>query len=179
MVTIQNAYVFRRDLRSRVFTGDELPTGAVTAFAGAVLPTGWLLCDGTVYNFSAYPNLGPVLGSTWGGNGVTTFAVPDMRGRLSVGAGTGAGLTARTLAANGGEETHILSTAELASHNHSLGSLNVLSSSLTTDNGTVGAGFTCIDQASATSGQSTQPNGTGNGHNTMPPFRVLNYIIKT
>jgi microcystin-dependent protein len=95
-----------------------IPTGSVLDFAGTVAPTNFLLCDGTIYNMSQYPNLGALLGSMYGGNGTTTFAVPDCRGRASIGVGQGSGLTNRALAGTGGEENHVNTIAELAAHNH-------------------------------------------------------------
>jgi len=100
--------------------GFIIPTGTVLDFAGAAAPTGFLLCDGASYPQSTYPALYTALGgasSPWGVSGAN-FSVPDLRGRVSVGVGTGASLTARALAAIGGEETHTLSVAELASHAH-------------------------------------------------------------
>jgi microcystin-dependent protein len=61
------------------------PIGSVTAFALATPPAGWLLCDGSIYSASAYPTLSVGLGSTYGGNGTTTFAVPNLKGRMPVG----------------------------------------------------------------------------------------------
>jgi microcystin-dependent protein len=61
------------------------PVGSVVAYALATPPAGWLLCNGTVHNISSYPTLGAGLGSTYGGNGTTTFAVPNLKGRMPVG----------------------------------------------------------------------------------------------
>lgn len=85
-----------------------------------------LLCDGTVYNIADYPYLGAIYGSTFGGNGFTTFGVPDLRGRVPLpydGAANrittaGCGINGDTLGAAGGSETHILTTAQLAAHTH-------------------------------------------------------------
>ena len=106
------------------------PVGSLQAYAGASAPTGWLLCNGTSYTTAAYPELYSVLGYTYGGSGAN-FNVPDLRGRVPMGAGTGAGLnasgtgaptgtaqTARTRGQWGGEETHLLSTSEMPSHSH-------------------------------------------------------------
>jgi microcystin-dependent protein len=101
-------------------TLNAVPTGTVHDFAGPLtaVPVGYLGCDGTIYNISQYPTLGALLGATFGGDGTTTFAVPDCRSRSSIGSGQGTGLTNRVLGANGGEETHVLSVAELANHAH-------------------------------------------------------------
>lgn len=106
----------------REFPGTPgIPTGTLTMFAGSSAPTGWQLCDGSAISRSTFSALFAVIGTTYGaGNGTTTFNVPDMRSRSPLGAGTGSGLSARTLAATGGEETHVLSTAELASHSHTI-----------------------------------------------------------
>jgi len=63
------------------------PIGAVTDYAGPAAPDGWLLCDGTVYPVASYPKLFVAIGNIYGGDGVTTFAVPDCRGRVIAGAG--------------------------------------------------------------------------------------------
>ena len=67
------------------------PIGAMIDFAGANAPTGWLLCDGTLYTKTAYPRLFAVIGNLYGGDGVSTFAVPDARARVTVGVGTTVG----------------------------------------------------------------------------------------
>lgn len=67
------------------------PIGAMIDFAGANAPTGWLLCDGTLYTATAYPRLFAAIGNLYGGDGVSTFAVPDARARMTVGVGTTVG----------------------------------------------------------------------------------------
>ena len=67
------------------------PIGALIDFAGNLAPTGWLLCDGTIYTKTQYPRLFAVIGNRFGGDGTSTFAVPDMRARVAVGTGTTVG----------------------------------------------------------------------------------------
>ena len=101
------------------------PVGGVVDFAGssANVPAGWLLCDGSAISRTSYSVLYAVIGTIWGaGDGSTTFTLPDLRGRVIVGAGSGPGLTPRALTATGGEETHVLLSSELASHNHAASS---------------------------------------------------------
>jgi microcystin-dependent protein len=95
----------------------SVPTGVVMDFAGATAPVGFLLCNGASYATASYPALFTVIGYTFGGSGAN-FNVPDLRSRVAVGAGQGSGLTNRTLGVTGGEETHTLVLAELASHTH-------------------------------------------------------------
>lgn len=99
-------------------TAGALPPGVVVPYAASLAPAGYLLCDGSSQLRASFANLFAVIGVTWGSADGTHFNVPDLRGRTIVGVGTGAGLSARTLAATGGEETHVLSVGELASHDH-------------------------------------------------------------
>lgn len=82
--------------------------GVIQMYAGATPPLGWLKCEGQAVSRAEYPALFAAIGTTWGaGNGTTTFNLPDLRGRAPIGAGTGSGLTARTLGTqNVGAETH-------------------------------------------------------------------------
>lgn len=91
--------------------------GEIIDYAGATPPLGWLLCDGNAYPTAGYPALFAVIGYAYGGSGAN-FCVPDLRGRSSIGAGQGPGLSPRALAGKGGEETHQLLIAELPAHNH-------------------------------------------------------------
>lgn len=99
--------------------GGNPPTGAVQMYLGTTAPTGYLMLDGSAVSRSTYSRLFALCGTTFGaGDGSTTFNLPDCRGRAIIGVGTGSGLTARALAATGGEETHVLATTEIPSHSH-------------------------------------------------------------
>lgn len=101
--------------------GLSFPIGGTIMWPATTVPALWLDCDGSAISRTTYADLFAVIGTTWGvGDGSTTFNLPDLRGRSIIGAGTGSGLTARTLAATGGAETHALSSAELAAHTHDL-----------------------------------------------------------
>lgn len=95
------------------------PVGSMIMFAGGTAPSGYFICDGSAVSRTTYADLFAVIGVTYGvGNGSSTFNLPDMRGRNPVGAGTGSGLTARTLGTQAGSETHTLSVSEMPSHDH-------------------------------------------------------------
>lgn len=79
--------------------------GTIKIFAGSHPPIGWLPCDGRLVKIREYPDLYTVVGDTFGGNGKTTFALPDLRGRVVVGAGRGDNLTPRDLGQSFGVET--------------------------------------------------------------------------
>lgn len=96
-----------------------MPAGSIIQFGGSLAPSGWVLCDGTQYDGTnpIYSRLFGAIGTNYGGLG-TTFNVPDLKGRVPVGYGSGAGLTNRNLNDKGGAETHTLATTEIPSHFH-------------------------------------------------------------
>jgi microcystin-dependent protein len=152
------------------------PTGSVQSFAGSAAPFGWLLCNGQTVSRTTYITLFTVIGTTFGaGDGVSTFTLPDMRGRISVAAGTGAGLTNRVLGAIGGEENHILTIGEMPSHTH-----DYVDTFRTGNQGTDNAfnSETAANETTTNQAKTTAATGGGAGHNVMQPFVVLNHIIK-
>ena len=171
-----------------------VPVGTINAYGNATPPTGWLLCNGQ--STTGYTALAAVVGAT----------VPDLRGRTIIGTGTGTGLTARTINATGGAETHTLTTSELSPHAHTMNFFSEVenaqhthnvtlaatpSGSLTTVAPSAGSGLiatgantssTTSDAQNATHQHkitgTTDNNGSGSAHNNMQPFYALNYIIK-
>ena len=109
--------------------GGSQPASASEPFLGQIEyygfnfpPRGWALCDGQLLPINQNQSLFSLLGTTFGGDGRTTFALPDMRGRIPVhdGGSAGTGLTRRPLGSRGGEEQNTLTQAELPSHTHTL-----------------------------------------------------------
>lgn len=92
--------------------------GEIKVFAGNYAPANWAFCEGQVLAIADHQNLYSVVGAAYGGNGVATFALPDLRGRVVVGTGTGVGLTPVMLGEAGGAETVALQTAQLPAHTH-------------------------------------------------------------
>lgn len=90
----------------------------IRQFAGNFAPRFWLFCQGQILSISQNTALFSLLGTTYGGNGTTTFAVPDTRGRVMVGTGQGPGLPNVVLGQISGTPTHTLLTTELPAHNH-------------------------------------------------------------
>lgn len=83
-------------------------------------PRGWAFCDGQLLPIAQNTALFSLLGTTFGGDGRTTFGLPDLRGRVAIGEGTGAGLTPQRLGERSGAETHTLSVSQIPSHNHAV-----------------------------------------------------------
>ncbi|MDQ0346155.1 phage tail protein [Ancylobacter vacuolatus] len=96
----------------------ECYVGEIRLFAGKKPPRGWALCDGKLLPVIGNEALFVLLGATWGGDGHTSFALPDLRGRLMVGAGQGTGLTSRLLGAVGGVKEVTLTHSQIAAHKH-------------------------------------------------------------
>jgi len=154
---------------STSFAAPSFEPGMILPYGGASAPAGWLVCNGAAVSRTTYANLFSVLGTTYGvGDGTTTFNVPDFLGRTVLGAGAGAGLTVRARGDKGGEETHVLTVAELAAHNHSYNSFNTIGA-------TASGGTYAREPGAYTTGNA----GADGAHNNMQPFGVANYIIKT
>lgn len=146
-----------------------ITTGFITLWPTGAAPTGWLLCDGSAVSRATYSALFAAMGTIYGvGDGSTTFNLPDTRGRAVAGAGTGSGLTARSLGQTMGEENHQLTIPELPAHRHSAKS----GSSASATAGAAGG-------VSATGSDPTSSVGSDTPHNNMQPSLVLNWIVKT
>lgn len=94
--------------------------GEIRIFAGDFAPNGWMKCEGQVMSIQLNQALFAILGTTYGGNGNTTFNLPDLRGRLPMGSGNGPGLTATLIGEQQGAENTTLLTSNLPPHNHNL-----------------------------------------------------------
>lgn len=92
--------------------------GEIRMFAGNFAPRSWAFCDGQLIAISTNTALFSIIGTTYGGDGRTTFALPDMRGRIGMHAGTGPGLTPRMLGQRFGVEEYSLSPLQMAAHTH-------------------------------------------------------------
>jgi microcystin-dependent protein len=93
--------------------------GEIRIFAGNFAPVGWMFCDGSALPISENETLFQLIGTTYGGDGQTTFSLPDLRGRVPLHWGSGAGTT-YVIAENGGVETVTLTTNQIPAHNHLL-----------------------------------------------------------
>tara|TARA_Y100000782_G_scaffold115371_1_gene157351 strand:+ start:1530 stop:2036 length:507 start_codon:yes stop_codon:yes gene_type:complete len=152
------------------FAAIAVPTGTILPFPSNIVPSGYLPCDGAEVSRTTYAALFGVIGAVWGeGDGSTTFALPDMRGRTPIGSGQSTGLTDRIVGEAGGEETHQLTVDEMPSHGHALPFPTAGAAESGPNRRTFFSGGT-VDNTNQTGGD--QP------HNNMQPFLVVNYIIK-
>lgn len=94
--------------------------GEIRMFAGNFAPRGWAFCDGQLLSVSQNDALFSLFGTIYGGDGRTTFGLPDLRGRIPIHAGSGPGLSPRQLGNKAGTETEALNTNELPSHTHDM-----------------------------------------------------------
>jgi len=94
--------------------------GEISYFAGTFAPRGWAFCDGQLLAISQHNALFSLLGTTYGGDGRTTFALPELRGRIAIHKGSGSGLTPRIQGSRFGTETEVVSVNQLPAHNHAL-----------------------------------------------------------
>ena len=113
--------------------------GEIRFFGGTFAPRGWALCNGQLLAISSNQALFSLLGTTYGGDGRTTFALPDARGRAMIHAGQGPGLSSRPLGQTGGNETNTLTAAQMPAHSHALNAATVKADA-TTPQGTLWAG---------------------------------------
>jgi len=92
--------------------------GEIRMFAGNFAPRGWSFCDGQILSIQQHQALFSIIGTTYGGDGRTTFALPDLRSRVAMHPGNGPGLRSRRLGEKGGSETNTLSVLQLPAHTH-------------------------------------------------------------
>jgi len=186
-----------------------IPYGTIIQSAAINVPGGWLDCDGSIVLRTVYGNLFNAIGYAYGtfSGSDLSFNLPDLRGRIGVGAGQGSGLTLRNRGAKNGEENHQLTTAELPSHTHT-GTTDSSGSHIHTSNanGANGYGLMYQDGHSTMNGSvndGTEPNlytpiaaltinssgahthtftsaatGSNSSHNNMQPYVVVRYFIK-
>ncbi|MDF4002137.1 tail fiber protein [Luteibacter sp. PPL552] len=103
--------------------------GEIRLFGFPRIPQGWLACDGSLQPISQYETLYVLLGTTYGGDGVNTFGLPDLRGQVPVHQGNGLGLTPRPLGSNGGTTTVTLTVAQMPTHNHTMSAVTAAATS--------------------------------------------------
>jgi microcystin-dependent protein len=160
--------------------------GQIRMFAGNFAPRGNAFCEGQLLPISANSALFSLLGTIYGGDGRTTFALPDLRGRMPVHYGNGPGLSSRPLGEKGGQETVTLTQAQLPSHSHSLqgedglGTQNSPVNTILAElefNGNPIPFYSTTSPTRNMNSNAIGPTGTGQGHNNIMPFQAIYFII--
>ncbi len=165
--------------------------GEVRLFAGNYAPVDWFLCQGQLLATSSYPVLFSIIGALYGGDGSSTFALPDLRGRTPLGTGSGPGLTTRLLGQREGQESVALVLPEIPAHSHAATAsvkqpVNNTSAATEEPNNAVPGNNGAAAYASDSDGTFLDPaqvdvsvgsTGSGLAHNNMQPFTAMNYII--
>lgn len=154
--------------------------GELRCFGFTFAPRGWALCQGQLLAIASNTALFSLLGTTYGGNGQTTFALPDLRGRASLSFGQGQGLTNRTQGELAGEEQVTLTSQQIPAHNHTVGA-----SSAATGKNPANSfpAFTAQGSSYGTTADLTMNpamvggGGGGQPHDNMAPYLVLNWCI--
>ena len=156
--------------------------GEIRMFAGNFAPANWMFCDGALIAISENETLFNLIGTTYGGDGQTTFALPDLRGRVPLHQGNGPGLTPRVIGETGGSETVTLTQTQMPAHRHALGASSTPVSAAANPSGVLGSSATTrfygAGAPSATMGVGAITAQGGNQpHQNMAPFQAVNFII--
>ncbi len=172
--------------------------GEVRVFAGNFAPRGWAFCDGQLLNISSNAALFSLLGTTYGGDGRTTFGLPDLRSRSPIHEGRGPGLSYYPLGSRGGTETNVLNSLQMPSHSHqAIGTITASNTNGTTNNpkdNVLAMAKTDLTRTSTVESDIYSPTAnttmasggvqiiignTGNNQpvNNLSPYLTLNYII--
>jgi len=158
--------------------------GEIRLFAGNFAPQGWLFCDGSLQSISQYSVVYALLGTTYGGDGQTTFALPDLRGRAVIHQGSGGGLSPYVMGQQAGTETVTLTTGQMPGHSHSFagttGAGNTPTPGPTVLLASTPAGFPIYDGVASPvslSPQAVSSAGESLPHNNRQPYLAISYII--
>lgn len=167
----------------------ESYVGEIRMFAGLQPPRYWLFCNGQILNINDYQPLFSLIGTTYGGNGSTTFALPDLRGRAPIGQGTAVSppLSPRILGQTGGATTATLTAAQMPAHTHPVMAGSGSAGADTPSNAVVLAGsgtnttlYTKVDPADPSfvfDPNAVSSSGGGQSHDNVMSSRGINFII--
>lgn len=164
----------------------EAFVGEVRVFAGNFAPVNWHKCDGSLLPISNYETLFALIGTLYGGDGVSTFGLPDMRSRVPMGMGQGPGLTNRIVGQSFGSETVTLLAAQLPVHNHAFAATTAEASAASptdamfatqTDGDKIYVAANGTNQPAVLAGASVVQTGGSQPHENIMPSLGVTYII--
>lgn len=158
--------------------------GEIRIFAGSFAPRNWAMCNGQTMAISQNETLYNLIGTTYGGDGQTTFELPDLRGRVPVGAGQGVGLSNYVLGQKSGSESVILTQQQIPTHNHTAyaAGMGTTDSPANEYPATDPAGNVAQFKSGTSQNASMNANaiataGGGQPHNNLQPVLPVTYII--
>lgn len=162
--------------------GQERFLGSVSLVPYNFAPVGSALCNGQILPISQNTALFSLLGTTYGGDGRVTFALPDLRGRIPVGMGSGPGLTPRTMGEIAGEESVTLTLQQMPAHNHKAEASSMAGNTVSPTGAYWAPAPRMLLYSAATSLTAMNPLALGNAggnlpHDNLKPYLTLNYII--
>ena len=174
-VVLFSAVVFRA-------YGQSPYLGEIKIFAGNFAPSGWAMCDGSLLQISQNDALFALIGTTFGGDGQSNFALPDLRGRIPIGQGQGSGLSNYILGQTGGVETVTLTVNQLPVHSHSILASLAPGSFVSPSNGVLAQFRGSVPVYSVNSPVDLATNAVANTggnqpHDNRAPYLAVNYII--
>lgn len=156
--------------------------GEIRMFGGNFAPRGWAFCNGQLLSIAQNTALFSLLGTTYGGNGQTTFALPNLQGRYAMHWGSGPGLTPRQLGETAGSESVTLTTQQMPNHYHPLQACG----EATADQGRPSGNSLAVTSSpvyanakadTAMNGASVGPAGGNQPHDNMSPYQCVSFII--
>lgn len=159
--------------------------GEIRNFGFTFPPRDWMQCNGQLLSISTYTALFALLGTTYGGNGTTNFALPDLRGRAPIGMGSGPGLTPRVQGEVSGSESTTLTIANLPSHTHTLNVKAGVGSQAAPGGNILAASDQRNSQYSSVAADTTMSasaignSGSGVAFTNMQPYLGSNFCIAT
>ena len=156
--------------------------GEIRIFAGSFAPAGWAMCQGQLLPISQNETLFNLIGTTYGGDGQSTFALPNLSGRAPIHSGTGLGLSTYQIGESGGVESVTLTTQQIPSHNHAVIASTDLADQPQAGNHLYAQSTQILMYTQDTASKffysgELQPAGGSQPHENMQPFLVITYII--
>jgi microcystin-dependent protein len=157
--------------------------GEIRMFAGNFAPRGWALCDGQLLAISQYDALFSLFGTIYGGDGRTTFGLPDLRGRIPLHMGQGPGLSSRPIGQKSGAETVTVTANQLPAHGHTFNaSANSAHDQSPAGNETATSTGTALYGPAGAPGATLRANaiahtGGNQSHDNVMPFLCVNFIV--
>jgi microcystin-dependent protein len=155
--------------------------GEIRMFAGNFAPAGWMLCDGQLLPISENETLFQLIGTTYGGDGEETFALPNLQSRVPIHQGTGPGLTNKTLGEQSGVEEVTLTIQQIPNHTHPMTGTNSLASQRqpvgVSPAQTTGQVYASRLTPVNASPQAINPVGGSQPHTNLQPYLCVNFII--